>query len=131
MRKFVFVFLTVFLLVITSCINDANDCPCTMEFRMVTVVVVDSVNNPVKGLLTNVKDQFGKEYDFSNEDPFFEGHYIVMSDNYVHDFSVVPKAVIFNGRKDNLEVNAAFMISADRCNCHIDKVSGPDTLMLK
>ncbi len=131
MRKLVYVWAAFCLLAITSCINDANDCPCTMEFRMVTVVVVDSLNNPVKGLITSVKDQFGKEYDFSNEDPFFEGHYVVMSDNYVNDFSIVPKTIIFNGKKDDLEVNAAFMISADRCNCHIDKVSGPDTLVLK
>jgi len=98
---------------------------------MITVVVVDEQNNPAVRLTTTIKDERGKTYNLSQEPPFFEGHYSVMTDTYVNDFSQVPKKILFNGKQDSLEVNAYFLINTDECRCHIYKVSGPDTLVLK
>ena len=103
-----------------------------MEFRMVTVVVVDQLNNPVvSGLITKVKDDSGKVYDFINDQQIFPGHYTVMDDNYVKELTTQPKRFHFTGVKDSLNVDDEFYVNTDECNCHVYKVSGPDTLMLK
>jgi len=102
-----------------------------MEFRMITVVVVDEMNIPVLGLATIVKDDSGKVYDVYNDPMIFPGHYTVMDDNYVTELTTQPKRFIFTGVKDSLTVNGEFFVNTDKCNCHVEKVSGPDTLILR
>ena len=128
--KYILLCLSFCLLFIYSCIDD-EDCPCTMEFRMITVVVVDTTNNIVLGLTTIVKDDSGKVYDVYNDPTFFPGHYTVMDDNYVRELTTQPKRFLFTGVKDSLTVNGEFFVSTDKCKCHIEKVSGPDTLILR
>lgn len=98
---------------------------------MVTVVVVDTTNNLVLGLATTVKDDSGKIYNVYNDPTIFPGHYTVMDDNYVRELSTNPKRFLFTGVKDSLTVNGEFFINTDKCKCHIKKVSGPDTLVLR
>lgn len=116
--------------IITSCYDDSDDCICTMEFRIITVVVVDQFNNPVKELLTIIRDDKNKIYNVQME-TLFDGHYPVMSDKYTNEFTPVPRRILFYGQSDSLEVNGEYMINADNCKCHINKVSGPDTLVLR
>lgn len=118
------------LLFVYSC-SEEEDCPCTMEFRMITVVVVDTTNNLVLGLTTTVQDDSGKVYDVYNDPMIFPGHYTVMDDNYVCELTTQPKRFLFIGIKDSLTVNGEFFVNTDKCNCHIEKVSGPDTLVLR
>ena len=73
--------------------------PCTMEFRMITVVVVDEMNVPVLGLTTVVKDDSGKVYDVYNDPLIFPGQYTVMDDNYVKRAYNPTQEVSFYGRK--------------------------------
>ncbi|HSW56444.1 MAG TPA: hypothetical protein VLH59_15270 [Ignavibacteriaceae bacterium] len=126
----IFLCLSLSLFFIYSC-SDDDDCPCTMEFRMITVVVVDSTKNLVLGLTTNVKDDSGKVYDVYNDPMIFPGHYTVMDDNYVSELTTQPKRFIFTGVKNSLTVNGEFFVNTDKCHCHVEKVSGPDTLMLR
>jgi hypothetical protein len=128
--KYILLCLSLCLLFIYSC-SEEEDCPCTMEFRMITVVVVDSTNNHVLGLITTVKDDSGRVYRVNNDPTIFPGHYTVMDDNYVTELSTQPKRFLFTGVKDSLTVNGEFFINTDECNCHIEKVSGPDTLVLR
>jgi hypothetical protein len=102
-----------------------------MEFRMITVVVVDEMNVPVLGLATTVKDDSGKVYDVYNDPLIFPGHYTVMDDNHTSELNTQPKRFIFTGVKDSLTVNGEFFINTDECRCHVEKVSGPDTLILR
>lgn len=122
--------LSICLLFVYSC-SEGEDCPCTMEFRMITVVVVDSVNNLVLGLTTTIKDDSGKVYDVYNDPLIFPGHYTVMDDNYVSELTTQPKRFHFVGVKDSLTVNGEFFVNTDKCKCHVEKVSGPDTLILR
>lgn len=117
------------IVLLPSCMRDSDECICTKEFRTVTVYVIDDMNNPVENLVTTIMDENGKEYGLS-EPPFFTGYYSVMTDVYVNDFTIHPKKILFEGIKDSLTVNAEFFINTDECNCHINKVSGPDTLVL-
>lgn len=98
---------------------------------MITVLVVDEMNNPVPGLNTTVKDDSGKIFDFLHDPFLFPGYYTVMDDNYTREFSTVPRLILFTGIKDSLSVSADFFINTDDCFCHIEKVSGPDTLVLR
>lgn len=118
------------LLLFYSC-SEGEDCPCTMEFRMITVVVVDTTDNLVLNLTTTVKDDSGKVYNVYYDPTIFPGHYTVMDDNYVSELSTNPKRFLFTGSKNSLSVNGEFFINTDKCKCHVEKVSGPDTLILR
>lgn len=128
--KFIPSLFIVYLLVNLSC-TDNDDCSCTMEFRMITVVVADSANNLVLGLTTTVRDDSGKVYNVYNDPTIFPGHYTVLDDNYVNEVSTKPKRFLFIGTKDSLTINSEFFINTDECKCHVEKVSGPDTLVLR
>jgi hypothetical protein len=130
MKSFNLVFLLLALPSL-SCLEDSDDCICTEEFRMITVFVIDESNKPVEGLVTTIKDEQGKVYDLSGYPPFFTGYYTVLTDVQINDFSTIKKKILFNGQSDSLEVNGEFLINTDKCKCHINKVSGPDTLVLK
>lgn len=127
--RFGLILINVFLFI--SCTNDTNDCICTEEFRSIVVVVVDTLNSPLSGLISTIEDVSGKMYSFPQEPPFFPGQYTIMNDSYVHDFSSVPKTILFTAENDSLEVGAQYLINTDECICHINKVSGPDTLVLR
>ncbi len=92
--KFILI-LPAVLLIISSCSSDGEDCVCSQEFRFIDVVVVDRQNLPITGLLTEVKNESGKIYDLSDQQFLSPGYYVVMSDNYTADFSVVPKKILF------------------------------------
>ena len=128
--RFILFCLSLCLMLIYSCTDD-DDCACTMEFRMITVAVVDEMNVPVLGLTTEVKDDSGKVYDVYNDPLIFPGHYTVMDDNYTRELTTQPKRFIFTGIKDSLTVNGEFFVNTDECKCHVEKVSGPDTLILR
>jgi len=98
---------------------------------MITVLVVDEMNNPVSGLNTIVKDESGKTFEFLHDPFLFHGYYTVMDDNYTREFSPIPKLILFTGIKDSLSVSADFFINTDDCFCHIEKVSGSDRLVLR
>jgi len=98
---------------------------------MITVAVVDEMNVPVLGLTTVVKDDSGKVYNVYNDPLIFPGHYTVMDDNYTKELTTQPKRFIFTGVKDSLTVNEEFFVNTDECKCHVEKVSGPDTLILR
>lgn len=129
--KYYYVLILTAALYISSCTSDSLDCVCTDDFRSITVVVVDTLNIPVSGLISTIEDESGKMYLFPQEPPFFPGQYTIMNDSYVHDFSSVPKMILFTAENDSLEVGAQYLINADPCICHINKVSGPDTLVLR
>lgn len=122
------------VLFIYSCsTDDAFDCMCTEEFRTYLVIVVDTLGNPVYSLQTTVKNDRGKEYGFEGftPSPFMQGAYFVMTDGYQNDFSTRPGKIFFRGVKNNLEVTGEYLFNTDKCLCHVYKISGPDTLVLK
>jgi len=59
------------------------------------------------------------------------GAYFVMTDGYQNDFGTAPGKIFFRGIKNNLEVTGEYLFSTDDCRCHVYKVAGPDTLVLK
>jgi len=100
---------------------------------MYLVVVVDTLGNPVDSLQTTIKNERGKEYDFAELEPppYLQGAYFVMVDGYQGDFTTRPQKIFFKGTKDEKEVPGEYQFNTDKCRCHVYKVSGPDTLVLK
>jgi hypothetical protein len=117
-------------LLLSSCATETEDCICTQEFRLIRVLVVDESGSPVEGLNSTITNLEGKFYNM--EDVYSSsGYYAVMSDEYVHDFSNAARKIFFTASSDSGIANGEFLINTDRCQCHVQKVSGPDTLLLR
>ena len=121
------------ILLMYNCDDESLDCFCTEEFRTYLVIVVDGNGNPIDSLQTKVTSDRGKEYNFEGftTPPFMQGAYFVMTDGHQNDFEIRPGKIFFTGTKNNLEVTGEYLFNTDECRCHVYKVAGPDTLVLK
>ena len=132
MKTFILSALSILFFISTSCIDDPKDCACTLEFRMYLVTIVDSLGNPVDSLQTKVTNSKGKEFIFNDPPPpFMRGAYYVMTDYYIDDFTTRPDRIFFRGTKNQKEINGEFHFNTDDCHCHVHKLAGPDTLVLR
>ena len=133
MKFFILLITSLPLILWNQCSDEPNDCVCTEEFRMYLVTVIDTLGNPVDSLLTTITNDRGKEYNFEGytPPPFIQGAYFVMTDGYQDDFGRGAGKIFFKGAKNNLEVTGKYLFNTDKCRCHVYKVSGPDTLILK
>ena len=129
--KHTLLFLPIFLFY--NCDDEYPECVCTEEFRTYLVIVVDSAGSPIDSLQTTVTNDRGKEYNFEEftTPPFMPGAYFVMTDGYQNDFSIRAVKIFFTGVKNNLVVTGEYLFNTDECRCHVYKVAGPDTLVLK
>ena len=111
--------------------NQSADCMCTAVFLSIGVVVIDQNNQPVDSLSVIVMNKTSRKvYDFYGSVIDYDGRYLVMTDQYVKDFSIYPRTIVFTGKKGNAEVSADYQIITDDCQCHVGKLSGPDTLKI-
>ncbi|MBK7229592.1 MAG: hypothetical protein IPH97_12185 [Ignavibacteriales bacterium] len=122
------------LFVIFSCSEIDKDCLCTEEYRTYLVTVVDTLGVPVDSLNITIKDKDGDELDVQQE-PYYlgEGKYTVLNDSFTHIMCTcgTAQAIYFSATDGSKIANGEFMFNTDDCKCHINKVSGPDTLVLK
>lgn len=125
-----------FLLIISiiSCSTVDEDCICTTEYRYALVTVVDTIGVPVDSLVVTIKDEDGNKLDVQQEPDIFDaGKYIVLNDSFTHMFCscTKPEKIYFSATDESRIANGEFMFNTDECKCHIIKVSGPDTLVLR
>ena len=117
-----------------SCSTVDEDCLCTMEYRYTLVTVVDTLGVPVDSLTVTIKDKDGDELNVQQESSLFGvGKYTVLNDSFTHIMCVcgTPQKIYFFATDGNRVANGEFMFNTDDCKCHINKVSGPDTLVLR
>ena len=117
-----------------SCSTVDEDCLCTMEYRYTLVTVVDTLGVPVDSLTVTIKDKDGDELNVQQESSLFGvGKYTVLNDSFTHIMCVcgTPQKIYFSATDGNSIANGEFMFNTDECKCHINKVSGPDTLVLR
>lgn len=124
----VYITLAIFSLSALAC-SSIENCICTGEFVTISVTIVDENNSPVTGLITKVRDVTGKTYNVSEYRYPEPGVYTIMTDGYVRSFTTLPKEIIFSGKSDSFEVTGKFSINTGECKCHVNKLSGPDTLV--
>jgi len=126
--------ITLFSLITFSCSEIDKDCACTEEFRGYGVTVVDTLGVPVDSLTVIIKDKDGDELDVQqNQFNFDEGKYTVLTDAFIHIFCSCGSAqkIYFSATDGSRTANGEFLFNTDDCKCHINKVSGPDTLVLR
>lgn len=126
----VFLILSAFI----SCSIADDDCICTTEFRYYTVSIVDTLKVPVDSLTVSVKDKNGNELNISQENQIFgPGNYIVFNDSFTTMFISANETerIIFTASDGIRNVQGEYLFGTDRCRCHINKVSGPDTLVIR
>jgi hypothetical protein len=117
-----------------SCSTVDEDCLCTMEYRYTLVTVVDTLGVLVDSLTITIKDKDGDELDVHQESSIFgAGKYTVLSDSFTHIMCTcgTSQAIYFAATDGSRIANGEFMFNTDECKCHINKVSGPDTLVLR
>lgn len=113
--------------------DPVSGCMCTMEFRAYAVTVVDANGVPADSAIVTVKNlKTGKEYKFEPHSwPFEQGVYEIMHDGYMKDFTDGPVPVGVTAKKRNVSATGVWQFATDDCDCHVWKVSGPDTLVLR
>ena len=122
------------IFVIISCSEIDKDCLCTEEYRFFLVTVVDTLRVPVDSLTVTITDKDGDELDVTQDpNPFGAGKYTVLNDSFIQMFCActTPEKFYFSATDGIRTANGEFMFNTDECKCHINKVSGPDTLVLE
>ena len=124
---------TVFSL--AGCSDDACETvACTMEFRSFAVTVVNEAGEPVTNLepvITLVRT--GEELDFSDMGPGDpeSGVYALMTDGHGSLIEQDEESVRFTATTGELSVTGDFVFGMTMCRCHVEQLSGPDTLVMQ
>ena len=118
------------LLLLAGCIETKksdNQIMCTEEFRTVSLVILDKNGDPVLNGQTCTLDIHGDTV-LKNQIGFFPGSYIVLTDNEKNKVGLGSGSDPFQFffKTDSLEASVLFKINRDAC--HINKVSGSDTI---
>ncbi|MBZ0180222.1 MAG: hypothetical protein K8F36_13090 [Melioribacteraceae bacterium] len=131
-NKALFLF-SFFLIGIIGCSNSSeNNCICTQEFRSYSVFIADENLVGIDSLVTQSKNrQTGEKYQISQSWSMDKGMYVVMDDSHTLKFSGIPTQVIFTAKKGEIDIEADYFFNTDDCKCHINKVSGPDTIVVR
>jgi len=123
-----------FSLITFSCSEIDQGCMCTEEYRSYLVTIVDTLGIPVDSLDVTVRDENGDELSVMQDPyPWGAGNYTVMNDSFTQIFCscTLPEKIYFSATDGNRITNGEFLFKTDECNCHVYKVSGPDTLVLR
>ena len=111
-----------------------SNCICTQEFAIDQVTIIDSAGVPVDSLKIIIKDKSGNTLDIQqNSFAYMSGNYIVLHDGYLNLLcgQILPQRFDFSATDGKRSVSARYYFLTDDCCCHIQKVSGPDTLVLR
>jgi len=113
-----------------GCQDRCSEIACTADVESVMVTVTDADGTPVSGLIPVSSYQNGPAFFVDQElAAFVPGLYVVIDDgqrDIVND-----DIIVFHASSATASATASFEVTASDCRCHIQKVSGPDTLILQ
>jgi hypothetical protein len=118
------------LLLAVAC-DDDDRAACTEEFRTATVFVMDASNQPVTdATVQTFHVRTGDLVPITSIIDLIAGSYVILDDNATR---LIPSGVeqfrVTASRSSGATVEALYEFSAPQ-GCHIEKVSGPDTLVV-
>ena len=118
------------LLLAAAC-DDDDRAACTEEFRTATVFVMDTSNQPVTdATVQTFHVRTGDLVPITSIIDLIAGSYVILDDNATR---LIPSGVeqfrVTASRGSGAPVEALYGFSAPQ-GCHIEKVSGPDTLVV-
>jgi len=137
-----FLLITVLIIALTgqSCEELFNSKVCTLEFRYLTVSVVDRDENPVRFdevFVTNYRT--GDAIDLCDSEPSLcideisgspeMGYYTIYHDGLRGDIGIRPLSVLFEASNDSVSVQQLYLIGDD--GCHVYKMSGPEVITIE
>jgi len=105
-----------------------DPCACTEEFRSFTVKLVDSDGSPLRNISFDVTIlRTGEKV---NVVEWVPGVYTVFDDNFTS--RILPNEIIrVKAIRDATIETRDFIFSVDEpCRCHVQKLSGPDVIVL-
>ncbi len=108
--------------------QDPDLCACTEEFRSFTVKLVDSDGSPLRGV--NFDVTILRTGEKVNVVEWVPGVYTVFDDSFTSQ--ILPDEVIrVKAIKDASIATRDFIFTVDEpCRCHVQKVSGPEVIVL-
>jgi hypothetical protein len=116
------------LLLVVSLASCTFATACTEEFRFITLRVEDETSQPVSGVTMSVTFQrTGEVLDMGLEQP--DGSYLIADDSLIGKFSSTKDVLTVAGSKADKGFQTQYDIRSD--GCHIEKMSGPDVVLLK
>lgn len=104
---------------------------CTMNVVAIGLAVIDSTNTPVSLDSFYTTDMAGHKLpsNLYSYDPYIQS-YIVLTDGWVQGHQRTNISLLFQGYKNGIKVvNELYGVTTD-C-CHIQKVSGKDTVIIR
>ena len=118
---------------VASCVDSdpSLPCACTLEFRLFTVTVMDVAGQPAEGVSISVRRVSDRAVltDNSTLDQG-PGVYVILTDSNINDVSEDGTEVEVVGTLGDAGFTAEYVFDRDACHCHVNKVSGPDTVQL-
>jgi hypothetical protein len=108
---------------------DPNDpIACTEEFRSWSVVVVDGAGDPVDGLtLQVVRASTGEQLPYGDAG-YSAGSYRIMDDGMAASIRIEGEMIEASSAGGSGIFDAAWEFGADVWRCHVEKLSGPDSV---
>ncbi len=106
-------------------------CSCTEEFRYFTVKVLDDASQPAQHVaFTRTNLRTGKTLEPGWIGLLVSGTYLVADDGQVKEFSTNGDTLRVTGTQGGAIFTADFVFAADACGCHLQRVAGPDTVII-
>ena len=119
------------VLTLAACNDPAGSCACTEEFRYFTVTVLDDATQPATNVaLTRTNLRTGKVLEPGWLGDLVPGVYLVADDGLVSEFSTGGDTLRVTGVQGGATFTADYVFAVDACRCHLQRVSGPDTVII-
>lgn len=116
----------------TTACESVNDCFCTKEYVSVTLQVVNEQNEPEAGVEVTVTVDRTGDVLAINQLGAADGYFVVVSDSQKDVIDPVFGSVLtVDGAKEERGFEARFKIGLGHCQCHVYKVWGPDTVVVR
>jgi hypothetical protein len=115
----------------SACSDPQEPCFCTEEFRTYLVTVLEPDGRPADGLRFSVT-RTADGRDATPDQGFLldEGVYVVLSDAQLDLVDEAGTSFRVTASRDGASVTADFVFDTDTCRCHVQRVSGPETIQL-
>ncbi len=119
---------------VASCLDSdpSLPCACTLEFRFFTVTVVDNAGQPAEGVSISVRRV--SDGAVLNQDSSLgqgPGVYVILTDSNIQDVTEAGTTVEVLGTLGDMGFTAEYIFDRDACQCHVNKISGPETVQLE
>lgn len=115
-----------------ACAANPTQCICTQEFRVYGLTVIDEAQRPVSDVSIEVRVvRTRQRLESTYEELPTPGTYWIVDDGMRERFRPGGDEVRVTGSKGSLGFEATFEFAVDDCYCHVQKLAGPDTVVIR